>query len=506
MADIDVTPEVASVEISNPPALSLRIRAVLEAAPDDAALLVGDRVLPWSWLGQAVADLDGVCSRAGTHRVGIVLRNRPATFAALVATIATGREVVILSPFHGDVALEEDLRQLAPGVVVADPEDLDRPRVPEAAAAVAAVVVRTGTDRALTVPTDVPRGGGGSAPDGTAVLMVTSGTTGKPKRVRLGYTELAAALTAAGTPVEETEIRIRSRPAILWASLVHIGGLYFALANVASGQPTALLERFEVEPWAELVRRTRPKVIGLPPAALRMVLRSDLPPDAFAGVLTATSGTAALDPDDADRFRERFGIPILATYGATEFAGAVASWDLALHEEWGDRKRGSVGRPHRGITMRVVDPESGEPLPAGATGLLEARGPQLPQRGWVRTTDLASLDTDGFLYIHGRIDDVINRGGFKIVPSVIEEALEAHPAVRDASAVGLPDERLGQVPVAAVTLLPDAPATTPADLRAFLAERLARYHLPTEIRIVDALPRTPSLKVSRPDVVALFHT
>ena len=142
-------------------------------------------------------------------------------------------------------------------------------------------------------------------------------------------------------------------------------------------------------------------------------------------------------------------------------------------------------------------PETGVVLPGGETGLLEARGSQLPggDGAWQRTTDLAAIDDDRFLFIRGRADDAINRGGFKIPPSVIEEALLAHPAVDEASAVALPDARLGQVPAAAVTLL--SPVTE-EELMEYLSSRLTRYQRPVAIKVVDQLPRTPSLKISRP--------
>jgi long-chain acyl-CoA synthetase len=437
-----------------------------------------------------------------------VLRNRPGTFAALIAALAGGHEVVTLSPFHGDVRLAEDIRDLAPDVVVAGEQDWARPVVRAAGADVGALGIDAGDGERALRPRTSNSSGTGRVPratatpgDPVAVLMLTSGTTGRPKRVPLGYRKLAAAFAAAGSPVS-AEVRLHTRPTILWASLVHIGGLYFAVANVATGRPTALLEKFAVAPWAELVRTLRPALLGLPPAALRMVLQSDLAASTFDGVRAATSGTAALPVEDAEAFTARFGLPVLTVYGATEFAGAIAGWDLALHERWGTAKRGSVGRPHHGVELRI-DRESGVPLPASATGLLEARGDQLPTDGWTRTTDLASIDADGFLYIHARIDDAINRGGFTIVPTVIEDALRAHPGVRDASAVGVPDARLGEGPVVAVTLDGSDPPTE-AELRAWLADRLARYQLPTEIRVVAELPRTPSLKMSRPDVQALF--
>jgi acyl-CoA synthetase (AMP-forming)/AMP-acid ligase II len=493
------------VAAPEPADLPARLRRVPAVDPDATGLLFAGREYPWSYLGEAAETLERLAG-GGRRRVGVVLRNRPGTFAALIAVLAGGHELVTLSPFHGDVRLAEDIRDLAPDVVVAGEGDWSRPVVRGAVSEVGALGIDAGDgEQALRAraAAPVPLRATAAPGDPVAVLMLTSGTTGRPKRVPLGYRKLVAAFEAGGTPIADEPIRLHTRPTILWASLVHIGGLYFAVANVAAGRPTALLERFAVEPWAELVRTLRPALVGLPPAAMRMVLQSDLPVSTFAGVRAATSGTAALPVADAEAFTARFGLPVLSVYGATEFAGAIAGWDLRLYEEWGEAKRGSVGRAHHGIALRIVDRDTGEPLAAGERGLLEARGDQLPSDGWTRTTDLASLDADGFLFIHGRVDDAINRGGFTIVPTVIEEALRAHPGVRDASAVGIPDARLGEVPVAAVELGETDPPSE-AELRAWLADRLTRYQLPTEIRVVATLPRTPSLKVSRPDVQALF--
>lgn len=486
--------------------LPTRLRTVLTAAPEETALLFEDRSYSWAYLWRAVGGLDQLLADAGkpgAHRIGIVLRNRPGHLAALVATIATGRQVVTLSPFHGDTALADDIATLAPEVIVAGPQDWARPGVLAAASRIAAVPLETGEgDRPLQArPADWQPNPAPGRTDDVAVVMQTSGTTGRPKRVELTYRKLTAAFEASGTPVASAEVRLRRHPSILWMSLVHIGGLYFAIANVAAGLPTALMEKFDVDPWAALVRRTRPRRVRLAPAALRMVLQSDLPRETFDGVEQVSSGTAPLSADDADLFAARFGVPVLSVYGATEFAGAIAGWDLTLHQNWWTAKRGSAGRAFRGNSLRVVDPSTGTPVSAGTTGILEARGAQLPVEGWVRTTDLASIDDDGFLFIHGRADDAINRGGFKIVPSVIEETLRAHPSVRDAAAVGVPDERLGEVPVAAVTLQGKCGI---AELTEWLVQRLARYQVPTEVKVVEELPRTPSMKVSRPDVRALF--
>jgi long-chain acyl-CoA synthetase len=479
--------------------LSRRIRQMMALDSDATALYFGDLAYPWSFYSDAVADLESLlAAQPRARRIGIVLRNRPGPLAALIATLGTGRQVVTLSPHLGDVGLAKDIVDLSPDVVVAEEEDWAREAVLISAETVGTVALRCGPDRALAAqPVRWTPAPALLDPGDIAVLMMTSGTTGRPKRVELTYDRMIAAFAAAGTSFDEAhEPRLRARTDILWASLAHISGMYFGVTHVVEGRSVALLEKFEVAAWAELVRQHRPGYLRLAPTALRMVLQAGLPAETFENVRAVGSGTAPLPPELAEAFEDRYGIPVLGTYGATEFAGAIAGWTLKDKKEWGRTKRGSAGRAHHGIELRVVDPESGDVLPTGQTGLLEARGSQLPAQDgtWVRTTDLAAIDEDRFLFIRGRADDAINRGGFKIPPSVIEDALSAHPAVDEASAVALPDARLGQVPAVAVTLV--SPATE-EELMQYLASRLTRYQRPVALKVVDELPRTPSLKISR---------
>ena len=133
----------------------------------------------------------------------------------------------------------------------------------------------------------------------------------------------------------------------MWAPLAHISGLYFAIAAAIDGRGIALLERFEVGPWVELVRRHRPGYVRLPPTALRMVLDADVPDDAFISVRAVGSGTAALAPEHAEAFEDRYGIPVLTNYGATEFAGAIAGWTLNDKSQWTGASAAASGAPAR---------------------------------------------------------------------------------------------------------------------------------------------------------------
>jgi acyl-CoA synthetase (AMP-forming)/AMP-acid ligase II len=231
-----------------------------------------------------------------------------------------------------------------------------------------------------------------------------------------------------------------------------------------------------------------------------MVLDADVAPQSLSSIQVVTSGSAALPVSVQEAFETKYGIAVLPSYGATEFAGGVAGWTLPLHREWGERKRGSVGRPQPGRELRVVDVETGAEVPVDTAGRLEVRG---RDTDWVRTTDIARIDADGFLWIEGRSDDAIVRGGFKVFPGEIVDALRAHPAVRDAGVTGIDDDRLGAVPVAAVELRAGT-SVTEDELEDHLRLHLKSYQLPTELRIVDALPRTPSMKVSQPQLRGLF--
>jgi len=252
------------------------------------------------------------------------------------------------------------------------------------------------------------------------------------------------------------------------------------------------------------VLRYRPQVSGLPPAGVQMVLDADIPPADLACIRSLGTGAAPLDPTTHRAFEERYAIPILLSYGATEFAGPVTAMTANLHAEWGKKKFGSVGRPIAGAELRAIDPDTGEVLAAGQEGILEVKVPRMGTE-WIRTSDIAVIDEDGFMYHRGRADGAIMRGGFKILPETIERALLLHGAISAVAVLGLQDRRLGQVPAAAIQLKPGAVPPEVADLEAHLRGHIYATHIPTVWRIVDELPRTPSLKIDRPAVRRLFE-
>jgi long-chain acyl-CoA synthetase len=490
--------------------ISERIGQILAIDPDAKAIEFAGRSWNWAYLGDMLAGLDTALTAAGAGpgaSVGLLARNRPPHFAALIAVIATGRCVVTLSPMFTDSQIAADVAALDLHAVVGSADDLARPGIREAAARSA--VLQLDDEEAVATVISGGTGGGRYRP-GIAIEMLSSGTTGTPKRIPLRYVSLQAAIEATDTAKRAGKdglVRLQKHPALIWNPLVHIAGMYFAIDSVYCGRPTVLMERFSPESWAETVEQHQLYVSSLNPTAMRMVMDAGIAPERLASLRIVRSGTAALPPDLQAAFEDRYGIPVLATYGATEFAGAVAGWTLDDHRKFRQTKLGSSGRAHRGVQLRTVDRETGAVLPPGAEGVLDVRADQIGTGDWVRTTDLAVIDEDGFLWIRGRTDDAIVRGGFKVHPGKVQAVLEAHPAVREAAVVDLPDRRVGAAPAAAVCLARGvAEQPTPEELLLFAKERLAPYEVPVKIMIVEDLPRTPSLKVARPALRAMLAT
>jgi acyl-CoA synthetase (AMP-forming)/AMP-acid ligase II len=479
--------------------LSATVAAMLDAPPAGEALHHDGRWRRRDWVARAARGLDAAIGSAAA--VGLVARNRPHHLATYAANLAAHRPTVMLRAAGNDAGLAADIAAANLPAIVADRADWS--------AAALAAARRTGTTAIATDETgDGPtiellsagRGDGFRTIDPDVALeLLSSGTTGAPKRVPLAWRTVAHAIeTIAGAYPGSGH----HAPQIMVHPLGTVAGLAYATPPLALGLPLVLLDRFAAISWARAVRDHRPVRATVPPVGVRMLLEADIPPDWLASLTLIAVGGGALDPALQIAFEARFGVPVLIAYGATEFGGVVANWSLDDYRVRGAAKRGSAGRASAGATLRIVDVETGALLPPDRVGRLEARVARMGPR-WIATTDLAALDGDGFLFLHGRIDDAINRGGFKVVPDVVAAALRTHPAVADAAVAGLPDPRLGAVPVAVVELRTGHTATVEA-LTAWLRDRLPAYEVPVAMRIVDALPRNASMKVSRPDLLALF--
>jgi acyl-CoA synthetase (AMP-forming)/AMP-acid ligase II len=491
-----------------------KLRAIMVLDPARTEIDFEGAEFSWGQLATTVRDIEAALDTLQLPvdcRVGIMLRNRPGHVAAIIAVLSGDRCLVSLNPILPDEKLFADVEGLNLPVVIADATDLARPGLTDALtrAGTAVIAIDPLLNGAKLVG-DAVKAKISLSP-GVAIEMLTSGTTGTPKRVPLsreafdssfrGFTKYERGRSFDDPP------KLNSGCTMVVNPLTHIGGIYGCIGALAAGRKIALLERFTVEAWVDAVRRNRPAVAPAVPSAIRMLLEADVDKESLSSLRALISGTAPLPADLVDAFYQKYGIPICGNYGATEMAGAVAGWTIDdFRAHWAE-KRGAVGRIHGDIEARIVDAESGDILPHGSEGLLELKGKQLDNGMiWLRTTDRAVLDNDRFLWINGRADNAIIRGGFKIHPDDVTKAINEHPSVRESAVVGVPDERLGEVPAAAIILKEGADSLTTDAMKSFLREKLIAYQIPVHYRLVKDFPRTPSMKPSAPGLKLLFSS
>ena len=472
-----------------------------DANDHDRMLECGGRWVSWGAVRSLTERIDRELTAAGCQtggRVAVVLSNRMESVAALIAIFRGGRTLVTISPLQPPDRLSDDLAASAASYVLAPSALWSEDEFSRAVTDLGATGWKL-DDGELALQVRGTQEAVSGAP-AVAIEMLTSGTTGAPKRIPLTRAQLEASLASALQHNDRADAKMKpplsGTVGLVTLPIVHIGGLWSLLQSLVAARPIAMLDRFTVPGWHAVVKQYRPAVAGLPPAAMRSVLDSDIPREDLASIRAINAGTAAVDPALVDAFFQRYGIPILVVYGATEFSGAVAGWTVKdFHTQWVDKK-GSVGRAFPGVKLQVIG-EDGAVLGANEIGRLQVATPQAGGAGhWITTSDLAHLDADGFLYIDGRADNVIVRGGFKVSPETVVRALRAHPAVADAAVAPVPDQRLGQIPVAAVELRPGA-ATDGEALRQHCRATLTPYEVPARVFVVDELPRGAALKVDR---------
>ncbi|MDP3675731.1 MAG: long-chain fatty acid--CoA ligase [Novosphingobium sp.] len=483
-----------------PEALAAMIVRALARDPARPAIEYQGRWFTWSdlrgWASVLIARLaqSGIAADAP---VAFVPRNRPIAIAAFLGLLAAGRSVRMIYAFQSPEGVSRDIARLGAAAVVLHGEDFTE--TVEAAireAGIAAVVLE---DDAIQLAVGSHSGVGFRPAPEPVIEILTSGTTGPPKQFPISQRMIAE--HHVGSAAFDDEAQAIAPPALLYFPLGNISGIYSTIPPLVRGQRACLLDRFSIDGWRNYVVEHRPAHSGIPPASMGALLEANIPREDLASLKAMGLGAAPLDPALQATFEDRYGIPILQSYGATEFGGPVCAWTPELHARWGRAKLGSVGRAMPGAKLRVVDPDDGRELPAEAEGLLEVVSPRIGAE-WIRTADIGAIDPDGFLFLRGRADGAIVRGGFKLLPETIERALLLHPAVAEAVVVAVPDARLGEVPAAAVRLACDS---TPAELEAHLRRELPATHIPVHWRVCESLPRNPSLKLDRAAIRQLFN-
>ncbi len=501
-----------------------RLFADLETRPDDAVLIDG----PTGRAMTARAFMEGVAALAG----GLAARGQgPGTVTALMAPncprfalafhgiLYAGGTVTTVNPTYKAEELNHQLSDSGATLLITIPAFLETARegakgtgvteivtigpedgwtsepTGEGAEGTTALGALMGAPLAAQVPVDVVRD--------TAVLPYSSGTTGLPKGVMLSHRNMVVNVDQflASGDVQRGETTIAFLP------FFHIYGLNVLMnAYLAGGATLVTLPRFDLELFLTLVARHRTRQAYIaPPVALALAKHPLVDQYDVSCLETLFSAAAPLGRDVAEAVGGRIGCLATQGWGMTEIAplGTVSS--PRAH------RPGSVGQACSDTEVRIVDPETGEDVVTGAEGELWIRGPQVmlgylhrpdataetvTEDGWLRSGDLASVDADGFVYIHDRLKELIKVKGFQVAPAEIEAVLLTHDDVVDVAVVGRHDDEAGERPVAHVVLregaAPDAEA-----LKAHVAAHLSSYKELAEVHFTHAIPKSASGKILR---------
>jgi long-chain acyl-CoA synthetase len=491
----------------------------LNEKPDHGFLYVEDDG-PWSYrvIAAEAVRIHEWLAAAGVARDDLVIvraGNDERFLAAACAVWMSGGGVIAVHPAAPPAEVADVAASMNAVAIVCDPDDaaarttglpvVESPRFqPSEPGHLAASADR------FIVPDDID----GS---GVALVLLTSGSTGKPKGVVLthdnSWANLRATVSAFRSDTRPSPIPGTPKPPNLIANpLSHTAGIVRLLFALYVGRSIALLRKFDGVVAKRLIDRHRIDNLTINPAMMRILLEQVPPGEDLGAVRYASSGTAPLPDALREEFEARFGIPVLQAYGQTEAFGGIAI-ENAKDVLAGRRRPGSVGKPLPGVEVRIID-ASGNAVSSGEVGELLARSKSstpgylgadahspLDADGWLRTGDRGRMDEDGYLYITGRIKNIIICGGFNIVPEEIEAALAVDEQVREAVVVGIADGRLGEIPVALVE--GDAEAAVVLER---VGARLAPYKRPRRLYMVGRLPRVPNGKVDRPAAIDLARS
>jgi long-chain acyl-CoA synthetase len=345
------------------------------------------------------------------------------------------------------------------------------------------------------------------AADDTAVVLYTSGTTGKPKGAELTHSNLhrncmSTSRNLAG--ISEEDVLLGALP------LFHSFGQTCTMNSaIATGATVTMLPRFDPDKALEIIGRDRVTVFQGVPTMYNAMLHAESADAADTSTLRlCMSGGAAMPAELMRAFEQRFDCIVLEGYGLSE-TSPVASFNHPDRE----RKPGSIGTPIEGVEMKLVD-DDGADVPQGEVGEIVIRGHNImkgywnrPEAtdeaitgdGWFRSGDIAKVDEDGYFFIVDRKKDLIIRGGYNVYPREVEEVLYEHPAVQEAAVVGMPDEHLGEE-VGAAVALKKGEHVSEDDLRAFVREQVASYKYPRRIWFVEELPKGPTGKILKREI------
>jgi acyl-CoA synthetase (AMP-forming)/AMP-acid ligase II len=487
-------------------------------SPDAAAILAPDcSALSYGALHQQISYVGGALRAMGLgrhDRVAVVLPNGP-EMAVAVLGVAASATCLPTNPAYGAEELDRYFADLQPRALITQVDSPAR-RVALSRGVRVVDLSTTGDMQAglftLTSDHGTLTSDHGSAPSrdtvdpgDVALLMTTSGTTSRPKIVPLTHANICTAACGWGTPLAltETDRCLNVMP------LFHGHGLIgTVLASLASGGSVICTPRCDINSFFGWLTEFRPTWYSAVPTMHQAILaeaRRHRERSADHLLRFVRSGSAPLPPHVIAELEQTFATCVIEFCGITETAASPVACNPLPPRL---RKVGSIGLPVE-LDVAIMD-EGGAFLPSGQTGQVVVRGASLMSGydadsiatkaafagDWFKTGDLGFFDDDGYLFLAGRIKEIINRGGQKIAPSQVDEVLLEHPAVAEAVTFAVPHPTLGEDVAAAVVLRPAA-KVTPKDIRQFAMGRLATFKVPRQVQIVAEIPKGPTGKVQR---------
>jgi long-chain acyl-CoA synthetase len=470
---------------------------------DRAAVLAGDEQLSFRDLDRrSNAFARHLVSRgvAPGDRVAVMMSNRPEFVVALCAISKAGGAAVLLSPAWKSLEVQHAVRLTGPVHAIADGEAPNLLREHLDPEVVTDLDESSALARALA-PGETPFAAPRRDSD-EAVLVFSSGTTGLPKAVRHTHHSIGHATAhwchALGLGSDD-RFQVSTPPS-------HILGLLNLLAAASAGATVRLHKRFDLEESLHRIETERMTLeMAVAPIALAMANHPRLEDYDLSSLRYIMWGATPVSESVARVVTDRTGVRWLPAYGASELP-VLAANPVDDPTAW---RLDSAGLPPEGVELRVADLDTGEVLPPEHVGEIQARSPSvmsgyLPDEanadafvdGWYRTGDVGWLETEGWVHLTDRSKEMIKVSGFQVAPAEVEAVLHSHPAVLDCAVFGVPDEKAGEVPVAAVQLDPQQPIDV-SQLQQLVADSLATYKQLRHVVVVDTIPRLPSGKVLR---------
>ncbi len=495
--------------------ISLILQMAADAEPDRVGLVCDGRRWSYRSLLRAAQGAAFDISSSGASHVALLDENSAAAAIALFGAAIAGVPYVPLNYRLSDADLAALLRRIAPAYIAGDVERIKR-LSPEHGHTVKSCsdFVSEAEQRAEAAGSLEEVG------QGIAIQLFTSGTTAAPKAALLRHANLLSYILGTlefGSAAEEEAALVSVPP-------YHIAGIAALLSSIYSMRRILLLPAFDPDDWLKLAARERATNAFVVPTMLsRIVARIDTGARADLSTLQAIAyGGGRMPTELIERalvllpqvnFTNAYGLTetssTIALLGPEEHRAAHRAADPVIRA-----RLGSVGKPLPTVAIEIRD-EDGKPLPPGERGEIYVRGDQVSGEyrehkaidadGWFPTRDAGWMDAEGYLFLAGRADDIIVRGGENISPAEIEDALMTHPAIADAAAVAVPSVEWGEAVGVAIVPRPGQKAPGEEELRALIKNRLRSSRVPERIAVMDALPYNEMGKLLRREVRALLR-